>query len=93
MQDTFTAIVVILHVLLASARNVLIVNSVMVMCFFFPNLRFLQGGFLGWFKGRYLSPNLKITSLAPPGMNQGNTVPCPWQLSWPERENARPQGE
>lgn len=35
-----------------------------------------------------MRPNLKITDLAPPGMNQGNTVPCSWQLSWPERENA-----
>lgn len=64
VQDTFPATVVTLHVL-ASAGNVLIVNSVMVMYFCFPNLRFLQGGFLGWFKGRYLSPNLKITGLAP----------------------------
>lgn len=50
MQDTFTATVVILHILLVSARNVLMVNSVMVIYFCFPNLRFL-----GWFKGRYLN--------------------------------------
>lgn len=40
-----------------------------------------------------MSPNLKITVLDPPGVNQGNTVPRSWQLSWPERENVHPQGE
>lgn len=40
-----------------------------------------------------MSPNLKITVLDPPGVNQGNTVPHSWQLSWPERENVHPQGE
>lgn len=40
-----------------------------------------------------MSPDLKITGLAPPGMNQGNTVPCFWRRSWPERENAWPPGE
>lgn len=27
-----------------------------------------------------MSPNLKITGLDPPGVNQGNTVPSSWQL-------------
>lgn len=40
-----------------------------------------------------MSPNLKITGLDPSRANQGNTVPCSWQLLWPQRENARPQGE
>lgn len=35
-----------------------------------------------------MSPNLKITGLDPPGVNQGNTVPSCWQLSWTEREHA-----
>ena len=40
-----------------------------------------------------MSPNLKITGLDLPGVNQGTTIPCSWQLSWPERENAHPPGE
>lgn len=35
-----------------------------------------------------MSPNLKVTGLNPPGVNQRNTVPSSWQLSWTERENA-----
>lgn len=40
-----------------------------------------------------MNPNLKITGLDPPGVCQGNTVPCSWQLEWTERENAHLQGE
>lgn len=79
--------------LLASVRNVLMVNYVMVIYFCFPNLQFLQVRLFGCFKGRYLSPNLKIIGLDPPGVSQGNALPCFWQLSWTERENTPPQGE
>ena len=68
------------------------VNSAIVIYFCFPNLGFLQERFLRWSKGRYLIPNLKITGLDLPGVNQGTSVPCSWQLSWPERENAHPPG-
>lgn len=51
----FTATVVRVVRLLALVRNVLMVTSVMVIYFCFSNLRFLQGRFLGWFKGRYLN--------------------------------------
>lgn len=53
MQDTFTATVVILRVeCFASVRNVLMVNSVMVIYFCFSNLSFYKED---WFKGRYLN--------------------------------------
>lgn len=56
------------------------VNSATVIYFCFPNLVFLQERFLGWSKGRYLIPNLKIAGLDLPGVNQGTSVPCSWQL-------------
>lgn len=39
-----------------------------------------------------MSPNLKITDLDPPGINQGNHLAL-GNTQWPERENALPQGE
>lgn len=68
------------------------VNSAIVICFCFPDLGILQERFLRWSKGKYLIPNLKITGLNLPGVNQGASVPCSWQLSWPEREKAHPPG-
>lgn len=53
-------------VCLASVRNLLMVNSVMEIDFYFPNLIFCKEGFQDGIKGGIeMSPNLEITVLDP----------------------------